>query len=87
MSYQDELNRLRIAKNVAGLNGTAPMTSRDCLNVLAGKTTLADCNLSSEVAANTWAGTSNLRLQDAINAKAGTTGLNKRDAATLIVAP
>ena len=57
MSFQDELNRLRIAKNVSGLNGTAPMTSRDCLNILAGKTTLASCNLSSEVAANTWAGT------------------------------
>lgn len=87
MSFQDELNRLRIAKNVTGLKGTAAMDSRICLNVLAGKTTLASCNLSIESAANTWAGTTDKRLQDAINSKAGTTGLRKQDAAKLIATP
>lgn len=72
MSLQDELNRIL---------GTTGRTKKDCLNLLAGK---ADLSLSSEQAANTWAGTTGLRLQDAINAKAGTTGLRKQDAAKLI---
>jgi hypothetical protein len=87
MSYQNQLNRLRIAKNVSGLAGTVSMTSRDCLNILAGKTTLESCNLSSEQAANIWAGTTGLRHQDAINAKAGTIGLSKKDAAKFISTP
>jgi hypothetical protein len=92
MSYQDELNRLRIAKNVSGLAGTAPMTSRDCLNILAGKTTLASCNLSSDVAANTWAGTVDKTIQWALNVKAGRNPntqviLSKQDASKLITNP
>jgi hypothetical protein len=92
MSLQDELNRLRIAKNVTGLKGTAPMTSTQCLNVLAGRTTLETLNLDAKTAANTWASTVNQPVQVALNVKAGRNWtvaglLTKQDAAKAISTP